>query len=143
MNTVWLPMGHKRWVMLSMSCWWLPCGKSVRPMLPANSTSPTNARSICGAWNTTCPGVWPGQWRTFRVSLPLCPLARAARVVDVGVGEPDLFEREVKTFYFSEQHLQVAAGVDHGGFVGGVAPDEGAVLLERGDGDGEVVEHGG
>lgn len=74
---------------------------------------------------------------------PLCQLARAARVVDVGVGEPDLFEREVKTFYFSEQHLQVAAGVDHGGFVGGVAPDEGAVLLESGDGDGEVVEHGG
>ena len=68
--------------------------------------------------------------------------ARAARVIDVRVGEPDLFEREVKTFYLSEQHLQVAAGVDHGGFVGGVAPYERAVLLERGDGDGEVAEHG-
>jgi hypothetical protein len=40
-------------------------------MLPANSTTPTKARSICGAWNTTWPGVWPGQWRTFSVSLPI------------------------------------------------------------------------
>ena len=57
---------------LSISCSWLPWGKSVRPMLPANSTSPTNARSICGAWNTTWPGVWPGQWRTCSTSLPIC-----------------------------------------------------------------------
>ncbi len=73
---------------------------------------------------------------------PFGQLARATCVIDVRVGEPDLFEREVKTFYLSEQHLQVAAGVDHGGFVGGVAPYERAVLLERGDGDGEVAEHG-
>ncbi|MNT36811.1 hypothetical protein D3C72_1729160 [compost metagenome] len=72
---------------------------------------------------------------------PLCQLARAARVVDVGVGEPDLFERDAQTLDFCEQHIQVAAGVDHGRLVGGVAPDEGAVLLKRGNGDGEVAEH--
>nr|ACN62974.1 beta-lactamase domain protein [Diaphorobacter sp. PCA039] len=75
MNTVWSPMGHSLWVMLSISCWWLPPGKSVRPMLPANSTSPTKARSICGAWNTTWPGVWPGQWRTLKDSWPMATVS--------------------------------------------------------------------
>ncbi len=69
-------------------------------------------------------------------------LARAARMVDVGVREPDLFEREAQARDFAEQGVEVAPGVDDGGLQGGVAPDDGAVLLERGDGDGEVLEHG-
>ncbi len=38
MNTVSSPIGHSRCVMLAISVSWSPPGKSVRPMLPANST---------------------------------------------------------------------------------------------------------
>ena len=44
MNTVSSPIGNKRWVMLAISVSWSPPGESVRPLLPANSTSPTKAR---------------------------------------------------------------------------------------------------
>ena len=54
----------------SISCWWLPIGKSQRPMEPLNRTSPTIASEDSGWWKTTCPGVWPGQWRTLKVSAP-------------------------------------------------------------------------
>ena len=40
---------------------WLPRGKSVRPIEPANSTSPTIASLLAREKNTTWPGVWPGQ----------------------------------------------------------------------------------
>ena len=72
---------------------------------------------------------------------PLCKLARAARMVDVRVREPDLFEREAQPCNGGQQGVQVAARVHHGGLVCGVTPDNGAVLLEGGDGDGEVAEH--
>jgi len=73
---------------------------------------------------------------------PLGQFARAARMVDVGVGQPDLVEREAQALHFRQQHVEVTAGVNDGGFARGVAPEDGAVLLESGDGDGEVVEHG-
>ena len=38
---------------------------------------------------------------------------------------------------------QVAAGIDHCGLAGLVAPQDRAVLLERRDGDGQVMKHGG
>ena len=72
---------------------------------------------------------------------PLCQLACAARVVDVGVGEPDGLQVQTQALDFGQQPIQIAAGVDDGGVPGLVAPDEGAVLLELGDGNGEVVEH--
>ena len=40
------------------------------------------------------------------------------------------------------QHVEVAARVDGGAFHGFVAPDDGAVLLERGDGGDQDLEHG-
>jgi hypothetical protein len=49
--------------------WWSPRGKSVRPIEPANSTSPTMARRAPACTKTTWPGVWPGQWMTFSVCL--------------------------------------------------------------------------
>ena len=64
------PIGHSRWVIESSRCWWLPRGKSVRPIEPWNSTSPTSASFDSGWWKTTWPGVWPGQWRTSKVSSP-------------------------------------------------------------------------
>ena len=53
MNTVSSPIGHSRSRMLEMSSAWLPPGKSVRPMLPANSTSPTKARAASGRGRTS------------------------------------------------------------------------------------------
>jgi hypothetical protein len=47
MNTVSSPIGHRRLVILLISCAWLPWGKSVRPALPANSAPPTKARFAC------------------------------------------------------------------------------------------------
>jgi hypothetical protein len=76
MNTVSSPIGHRRWVMLAISCVVVAAGKSVRPMLPANSTSPTKARCASALWNTTWPGVWPGQWRTASVLLAELHLCR-------------------------------------------------------------------
>ena len=40
------------------------------------------------------------------------------------------------------QHVEVAARIDGGTFHGFVAPDDGAVLLERGDGGDQDLEHG-
>jgi hypothetical protein len=60
----------------------------------------------------------------------------------VGVREPDGLEVQAQALDFAQHHVQVAAGVDHGGVHGLVAPDEGAVLLEGGDGDREVMQHG-
>ena len=37
---------------------------------------------------------------------------------------------------------EIAARVDDGGLAGGIAPDDGAVLRKRGDGNGVVAEHG-
>ena len=48
-------------VIASIRSWWLPIGKSVRPIEPWNSTSPTIASREAGWWKTTWPGVWPGQ----------------------------------------------------------------------------------
>ena len=67
--------------------------------------------------------------------------AGAARVVDVRVREPQRLEREPAFFNRLQQLADVAARVDQGGFVGFIAPDEGAVLFEGGDGEGEAVEH--
>jgi hypothetical protein len=44
MKAVASPIDHSLCVMLAISVSWSPPGKSVRPMLPANSTSPTKAR---------------------------------------------------------------------------------------------------
>ncbi|MCY1374528.1 hypothetical protein D9M69_618770 [compost metagenome] len=67
---------------------------------------------------------------------------RATGVVDVGVGEPDRLERHAQAPGFGFDAVQVATGVDDGGVQGLVTPDDGAVLRERGDGNGEVLQHG-
>jgi hypothetical protein len=67
--------------------------------------------------------------------------AGAARVVDVRMREPDLLERDAELVDGCEQPVEIAAGVDDRGLLRGVAPHDGTVLLERGDGDGLVAEH--
>ena len=67
---------------------------------------------------------------------------RSRRMVHMGMGNPDLFERHAQTFGCCNQKIQIAAGIDDGRLVGLVAPNNRAVLLERGNGDSFVVEHG-
>jgi hypothetical protein len=55
---------------------------------------------------------------------------------------PDLFERHTQAFSRRDQKVQIAAGINDGGLVGLIAPNNRAVLLERGNGDSFVVEHG-
>jgi hypothetical protein len=61
----------------------------------------------------------------------------------VRVGEPDGLERQAALLDGGFQHGDVATWVDQGGFMGGVAPDQRAVLLEGGAGEGLAEEHGG
>jgi hypothetical protein len=58
-------------------------------------------------------------------------LGRAADMVDMAVGQPDLFHGDVGLLDRGLNFRNVAAGVDHDGLFGGFAPDQGAVLLEQ------------
>lgn len=68
-------------------------------------------------------------------------LGRAARMVNVGMGLPDLRECQPPAPDFREQHVEIPTGVDDGGLQGLIAPDNGAVLLEGGNRDGVVTQH--
>jgi hypothetical protein len=69
--------------------------------------------------------------------------AGATGVVDVRMGQQDLRQRQLQGLGRGPDARQVATGVDDGGLQGLVAPDEAAVLLEGGDGDGLVAQHDG
>jgi hypothetical protein len=59
----------------------------------------------------------------------------AARVVDVAVGQQDLLDLDAGLGDRLADAVDVAAGVDHGAALGGVVPQDRAVLLERGHRD--------
>ena len=52
-------------------------------------------------------------------------------MVDMAVGQPDLFNGDAGLLDRFLNLRHVAAGVDHHGLLGGFAPDDGAVLLEQ------------
>ncbi len=64
----------------------------------------------------------------------LAQLIRPAAVVGVAVSDPDLLQRQPARGDQGDDLIDLAAGIDHGGLPGPVAPDQGAVLLERRDG---------
>ena len=64
----------------------------------------------------------------------------AGDVVDVGVGDEDLLDDKVVLGEEGEDEGDVVAGVDDDGFVGGLVAEDGAVALERPDGD-DFVDH--
>ncbi len=72
----------------------------------------------------------------------VCQRAGAAHMVDVSVGEPDVARCDAEFVQRRFNARGFAARVNDGGLFGFAAPDDGAVLLERGDGEGVVVEHG-
>ena len=61
-------------------------------------------------------------------------------VVDVGVGDDDLFDREVVGGKDGHDAGNVVTGVDDDGLVGGFVSQDGAVALERADGE-NLVDH--
>ena len=65
----------------------------------------------------------------------------AGDVVDVGVGDEDLLDCEVVFGKEGEDAGDVVAGVDDDGFAGVLVAEDGAVALERADGDG-FEDHG-
>ena len=67
--------------------------------------------------------------------------ACAASMVDVRVGQQDLLQLDTQALHRSTKFGQITAGIDNSAVHGLVAPDDGAVLLERRDGDGVVVQH--
>jgi hypothetical protein len=68
--------------------------------------------------------------------------SRAAGMVDMGVREQNLPERNAVMLGDGEKLIQIAPGVYDGAFHCQVAPDNGAVLLERRDGDRVIPQHG-
>lgn len=112
---------------------------------------PSCGREVFGLWEAehlallgqaVDPELVTGVWTDDRQVELARQRAGAARVVDVRVGEPKGLEDQAALFHGLEQLAQVTPRVDQGRLVRGVAPDERAVLFERGDGDGEALEHG-
>ena len=65
-----------------------------------------------------------------------------AGVVDMGMGEPDLRQRQRAALDFGHDQGEIAPGIDDGRLPGLVAPDQGAVLLERSHRNQRVLQHG-
>jgi hypothetical protein len=64
-------------------------------------------------------------------------------VVDVAVGQQQLFELDAQAGGRGDQSLNVAAGVDQRALHGLGAPEQAAILFEGSDGDDAIVEaHG-
>ena len=61
-------------------------------------------------------------------------------MVDVGVGDDDLFDGEVVAVEDGLDAGDVVAGVDDDGFAGGFVAEDGAVALEEADGE-DFVDH--
>jgi hypothetical protein len=68
---------------------------------------------------------------------------RAAGMVYVCMRQPDLHQLQAQALDFGQDVVQITAGVDHGRLHRLVAPDQGTILLERGNWEGGVVKHGG
>ncbi len=72
-------------------------------------------------------------------------LGRTARVIEMAVRQPDLLDRDAGLRNRLKNIVHVAARIDDDGALGRLAPDQCAVLLERGDGndDGPRLWRGG
>jgi len=64
----------------------------------------------------------------------------ASDVVNVRVGDDDLFDGEVMPGEDGEDAVNFVAGVDHDGFVGGFVAQNGTVALQQADAE-NFVDH--
>jgi hypothetical protein len=66
-------------------------------------------------------------------------LGRRRGMIDMGMGQQDLLEGQAFFLDHGQHFVEIPAGIDDGGAARPLAPDDGAVLLERGDGnDGDL-----
>jgi len=65
----------------------------------------------------------------------------SADVVNVGVGDDDLFDLEIVLADEGEDVVDVVARINDHGFAGGLVADDGAVAVQRADGE-DFVDHG-
>jgi len=65
----------------------------------------------------------------------------SADVVDVGVGDDDLLDLQIVFADDSLDVFDVVAGVDDHGFVSALVADDGAIALQRADGE-DFMDHG-
>jgi len=74
--------------------------------------------------------------RTFDLDLePVSQLRRPARMIDMAMGEKNLFDRHLRLFDSLEDALDISAGIDYGADMGIDVPNQRAILLKRGDGN--------
>ncbi|MPN13388.1 hypothetical protein SDC9_160709 [bioreactor metagenome] len=69
-------------------------------------------------------------------------LARAPRMIDMRMREPQRLQIQTQPLHLAQQHIQIPTWIDDGRILGDIAPDDGRVLLKGRDGDCEVLEHG-
>ena len=62
-------------------------------------------------------------------------------VIDVRVGDEDLLDGEIVALEEGEDARNLVAGIDDDGLAGGLVAEDGAVALQRADGE-DLVDHG-
>ena len=72
----------------------------------------------------------------------LAQLRGTPGVVDMAMGQQDALDVQAEFGDGAEDVRDVAAGVDHEGGLGLVVPDQGAILLQRGDWDDGRLQFG-
>ena len=78
--------------------------------------------------------IFVGEVRAFdRHFQRVAQFSRAADVVDMAMRDPDLIDGHLGLLDRRQNIRNVAAGIDHHGAFGRLAPQQRAVLLERGD----------
>ena len=68
-------------------------------------------------------------------------LSGAARMINMGMGEPYLRQRQAPAPDFCAQQIEIATGVNNGRPQGLVTPDKGEVLLKGGDRNSVMAQH--
>ena len=66
---------------------------------------------------------------------------RGACMVNVGVGDPNLFKLDAEFCAGVEQHGEISAWIDDGRLHGFVTPHNGTILLKWRNGNGLIVQH--
>ena len=74
---------------------------------------------------------------------PLLQLGGAAGMVDMAMRQQDLLDLDALRVDRGLDPIQITSGIDHSADLGGVVPNQGTILLERGDRDDRGAGRGG
>ena len=102
----------------------------VEPAVGPEIAHPGHAESLAAGYDVV-EQILVGDVRALDLDLQrVTQLGGAADVVDMAMGQPDLLDRDAGLLDRCLNFGDVAAGVDHHGFLAGLVPDQGAILLE-------------